>query len=87
MLIELQQELGLSYLFISHDMGVVERISHRVAVMRQGRIVEVGSRQQIFEAPEHTYTKALIAAVPTVDTFPIPSAQSAKLASASLEPV
>ena len=87
LLIELQQELGLSYLFISHDMGVVERISHRVAVMRQGRIVEIGSRQQIFEAPEHAYTKALIAAVPTVDTSPIPSAQTAKLASASLEPV
>ena len=67
LLIELQQELGLSYLFISHDMGVVERISHRVAVMKHGRIVEMGSRAQIFEDPQQAYTKALIAAVPVAD--------------------
>ncbi|KQT47002.1 glutathione ABC transporter ATP-binding protein [Devosia sp. Leaf420] len=67
LLIELQQELGLSYLFISHDMGVVERTSHRVAVMRHGKIVETGTRAQIFEAPKHDYTKALIAAVPVAD--------------------
>ncbi|MDV3253069.1 ABC transporter ATP-binding protein [Devosia sp. BK] len=67
LLIELQQELGLSYLFISHDMGVVERTSHRVAVMRHGKIVETGTRAQIFEAPKHAYTKALIAAVPVAD--------------------
>ena len=70
LLIELQQELGLSYLFISHDMGVVERISHRVAVMQHGRIVEIGTRQQIFEAPQQAYTKALIAAVPVADLAP-----------------
>lgn len=67
LLIELQQELGLSYLFISHDMGVVERISHRVAVMRDGRIVEMGNRSQIFEAPQQAYTRALIAAVSVAD--------------------
>ncbi|WP_052726591.1 ABC transporter ATP-binding protein [Devosia epidermidihirudinis] len=64
LLIELQQELNLSYLFISHDMGVVERISHRVAVMQHGKIVEQGTRSQIFEAPRQAYTRALIAAVP-----------------------
>ena len=67
LLIELQQELGLSYLFISHDMGVVERISHRVAVMQHGRIVEMGTRAQMFESPSQAYTKALIAAVPVAD--------------------
>ncbi|WP_449395996.1 ABC transporter ATP-binding protein [Devosia riboflavina] len=67
LLIELQQELSLSYLFISHDMGVVERISHRVAVMHHGKIVEMGTRAQIFEAPREAYTKALIAAVPVAD--------------------
>ncbi|WP_052731658.1 ABC transporter ATP-binding protein [Devosia geojensis] len=67
LLIELQQELGLSYLFISHDMGVVERISHRVAVMQHGRIVEIGTRQQVFEDPQEEYTRKLIAAVPVAD--------------------
>jgi peptide/nickel transport system ATP-binding protein/glutathione transport system ATP-binding protein len=67
LLIELQQELELSYLFISHDMGVVERISHRVAVMRHGRILEMGTRARIFEDPSQAYTKALIAAVPVAN--------------------
>jgi len=67
LMIELQQELGLSYLFISHDMAVVERISHRVAVMCMGRIVEIGSRAEIFGNPQHAYTRTLLSAVPNPD--------------------
>jgi peptide/nickel transport system ATP-binding protein len=64
---ELQDDLGIAYLFISHDMAVVEQISHRVAVMYLGQIVEMGSRAQIFEDPRHEYTRRLIDAVPTAD--------------------
>jgi len=64
---ELQSELGLSFLFISHDMAVVERVSHRVGVMYLGRIVEIGSRTSVFENPQHAYTKALLKAVPIAD--------------------
>jgi len=64
LLMALQYEHGLSYLFISHDMAVVEKISHRVAVMYAGQIVELGTRQQIFEHPAHPYTRQLLAAVP-----------------------
>ncbi len=67
LLMDLQSELGLSYLFISHDMAVVERISHRVAVMYLGQIVEIGSREDIFEDPRHPYTKKLLSAVPVAD--------------------
>ncbi|ASY30984.1 dipeptide ABC transporter ATP-binding protein [Taylorella equigenitalis] len=67
LLMDLQQEFGISYLFISHDMAVVERISHRIAVMYLGQIVEIGSRQAIFENPQHPYTKKLIEAVPIAD--------------------
>lgn len=66
LLMKLQREQGLAYLFITHDMAVVERISHRVAVMYLGQIVEMGSRKQIFENPQHPYTKKLLAAVPEV---------------------
>ncbi|KGM33330.1 ABC transporter ATP-binding protein [Inquilinus limosus] len=64
---ELQADLGLAYLFISHDMAVVEQISHRVAVMYLGQIVETGTRRQIFEDPRHPYTKKLMQAVPIAD--------------------
>ena len=64
---ELQKRQGLAYLFISHDMAVVERISHRVAVLYRGQIVELGSRGQVFENPQHSYTKKLLAAVPVAD--------------------
>jgi len=63
----IQTETGVTYLFISHDLAVVEHISHRVAVMYLGRIVEEGEREQIFEAPQHPYTEALLAAVPNPD--------------------
>jgi len=67
LMLDLQQELGLAYLFISHDMAVVERVSHRVAVMHLGEIVEIGPRQAIFDNPQHPYTQKLMAAVPTPD--------------------
>ena len=67
LLLELQGEFGISILFISHDMAVVERVSHHVAVMYLGRIVEIGPRAAIFDNPQHPYTKALLSAVPVAD--------------------
>ena len=67
LMLDLQERYGLGYLFISHDMAVVERISHRVAVMYLGEIVEIGPRAAVFENPQHPYTRKLIAAVPVAD--------------------
>jgi peptide/nickel transport system ATP-binding protein len=62
LMMDLQAEMGLAYLFISHDIAVVERVSHRVAVMYLGEIVEIGPRAAIIENPQHPYTKRLMAA-------------------------
>ena len=67
LMMELQAEMGISYLFISHDMAVVERVSHTVGVMYLGRIVELGPRSRVFENPQHPYTQALMSAVPIAD--------------------
>jgi peptide/nickel transport system ATP-binding protein/glutathione transport system ATP-binding protein len=67
LIMELQGELDISILFISHDMAVVERVSHTVGVMYLGRIVEMGPRAAIFEDPRHAYTKQLLSAVPVAD--------------------
>jgi peptide/nickel transport system ATP-binding protein len=73
LLIQLQEELGLSYLFISHDMAIVERVSHNVAVMLLGRIVEFGPRSAVIENPQHPYTRRLL------DSVPIPDPEQRKL--------
>ncbi|MFM7134512.1 MAG: ABC transporter ATP-binding protein [Planctomycetota bacterium] len=67
LLADLQQELGLSYLFISHDMAVIHHICDRIAVMYNGKIVEEGSRDEIINHPKHEYTQALLSAVPEAD--------------------
>lgn len=67
LMMQLQADLGIAYLFISHDMGVVERMSHRVAVMYMGGIVEQGTRRDVFTSPTHPYTKRLLSAVPVAD--------------------
>ncbi|MFV0383224.1 dipeptide ABC transporter ATP-binding protein [Paracoccus sp. (in: a-proteobacteria)] len=64
---DLQKDEGLAYLFVSHDMAVVEKISHRVAVLYLGQIMELGSRAQVFENPSHPYTRRLLSAVPVAD--------------------
>ncbi|CAN5707116.1 dipeptide ABC transporter ATP-binding protein [soil metagenome] len=69
LLMDLQQTLGLSYLFIAHDLAVVRAIAHRVAVLYAGSIVEVATKAQLYRAPEHPYTRALLDSVPRPDPF------------------
>ena len=63
----IQRDFGLSFLFITHDLGVVEYIADEVAVMYEGRIVERGGTVEIFSAPKHDYTKKLLSAIPRID--------------------
>lgn len=67
LLLTLQKDFGLSYLFISHDLSVIRHISDRIAVMYQGKLVELAPTQRLFEAPQHPYTKKLLAAAPIAD--------------------
>lgn len=72
----MQRELGIALVFIAHDLAVVRQVSDRVAVMRAGRIVEHGPADRIYDAPEHPYTRGLLAAVPVLD----PAAAAARRA-------
>jgi oligopeptide/dipeptide ABC transporter ATP-binding protein len=67
LLADLQRDLGLAYLFISHDLAIVRHVSHRIAVMYLGRIVEIGDAHEVYEKPAHPYTRALLAAIPLPD--------------------
>jgi ABC-type oligopeptide transport system ATPase subunit len=67
LLLDLQERLGLTYLFIAHDLRLVRQVCHRVAVMYRGRIVELATAQQVFDQPAHPYTRALLSAIPQLD--------------------
>ena len=84
LMMDLQAEMGLAYLFISHNLAVVEHISHRIAVMYLGRIVEYTDKRTLFTSPGHPYTESLLAAVPVPD--PQDQAQEAGAAGRRAEP-
>ena len=67
LLLELQQEHGLSYLFITHDLSLIPHLAHKIAVMKEGKIVEQGHTQQVMQHPQHAYTKELLSAVPKIE--------------------
>ena len=67
LLVTLQDEYHLSYLFISHDLGVIHHMSDRVLVMKDGRVLEEGTSEQIFTDPQHPYTQELVRSLPTLD--------------------
>lgn len=81
LLVQLQKELGVAYLFISHDMAVVEQMSHRVAVMHMGRIVEIGHSAEVLNRPRHAYTRRLLSSVP----IPDPAVRKARVIDAARE--
>jgi peptide/nickel transport system ATP-binding protein len=70
LLCDLQDQLGVSYLFISHDLGVVQHLSDRVVVMKDGVVVEQGAASSVFEHPQHDYTQQLLRALPTLAVIP-----------------
>ncbi|MEL7000244.1 MAG: ABC transporter ATP-binding protein [Pseudomonadota bacterium] len=82
LLLELQQEAGVAYLFISHDIAVVEKISHRIAVLHRGRVIETGRTGDVLSNPQHPYTRRLLAAVPVPD----PTAARARVETAEIAP-
>jgi ABC-type dipeptide/oligopeptide/nickel transport system ATPase component len=67
LLLEMQRETGISLLFISHNLAVVRQVSHRILVMQAGIVVEAADRDALFEAPQHPYTRSLLAAVPRIE--------------------
>jgi oligopeptide/dipeptide ABC transporter ATP-binding protein len=79
LLVDMQDALGLALLFISHNLAVVRHVSHRIAVLYLGRLVEIGPALTLFDAPRHPYTRALIAALPVTDPERVSAAADAGL--------